>query len=433
MAGPVHHNENSPTIENGENHLKIGIPIETRATAIYTDLGSIEDMPRTVSICPNRKCVAFGCRMGIELHWVDALTGGDLNRWFPLAAPSDYLYFLPQRPGIDSRKKLRLISSAAGPATLPLLRSDSSPTRWKYWPTTTAYGRRQSLTRLFFGKLPFPGAAVPSSPEPSTQTQSDEIQGVLRTVDCDHFRAVPLSDGSHLLFTDPTSGCLCVGSDAPLGGPTKLIRKLTFAPPNQQKGWQSSPVRYKAGKALQWGLRIVAAYIDGNVVLYNVARDLFSHIQGMHDSTDVWDENSGVIGQSDLLMDSLMSCHPNASAEQTASTSANSTVNSPNLPIRINGVLITNVEDDFVDDLAVQTEGGGLSVWLFLRSGKARLYSIYAPVNHQKIVRYIGENGLVYDVDSNKPDDSTDEPVEKTNEEHRPAIHVKWSAYRRSW
>src|ERR1700744_1878705 len=107
--------EINAAILQDQAHRRLGIPIETRATAIYTDLGSADDQPRSVAICPNRQCVAFGCRMGIELHWIDALTGGDLNRWFPLAAPSDNLYFLPQRPGVDSKKKLRLISSAAGP------------------------------------------------------------------------------------------------------------------------------------------------------------------------------------------------------------------------------------------------------------------------------------------------------------------------------
>ena len=64
-------------------------------TTVYKGLGSPDDSPRSIAICPQRKCVAFGCRLGIELHWVDNFTGGDLNRWFPLAVPSDHLYFLP--------------------------------------------------------------------------------------------------------------------------------------------------------------------------------------------------------------------------------------------------------------------------------------------------------------------------------------------------
>ena len=340
--------------------------------------------------------------MGIELHWIDAVTGGSLNRWFPLAAPSDYLYFLPQRLGIDSRRKLRLISSAAGPVAPQLLRSESSLAKWKYWPTPAAHKRRQSLTRLFFGNLPFPTSASSSSrwPRSSTRAQSDEVQGVLRTVDCDHFRAIPVSDGSHVIFTDPANGLLCLGSDAPFGEPTKLIRKVVFAPPPHPEGSQCSPVRYTAGKALQWGLRIIAAYDDGQVVLYNIPADLFKRMQDSHTSADVWDENSGVIGQSDLLMDSWMTSHPNASIEpQTGNKAANNgSATSPSKPLQISGATLLTVEDDLVDDLAAHTDGGGLSLWIFYRSGRAERYSIYSPRGHQKAVKSVGENGLVYDV-----------------------------------
>ncbi|EDN97954.1 hypothetical protein SS1G_12810 [Sclerotinia sclerotiorum 1980 UF-70] len=89
------------------------MPVETGTRSIYRNLCSEDDPPRSVAICPQRRCVAFGCSAGIELHWVDALTGQDLNRWFPLTAPSDFLFFLPPRKSIDSAKKLRLISTQA--------------------------------------------------------------------------------------------------------------------------------------------------------------------------------------------------------------------------------------------------------------------------------------------------------------------------------
>jgi hypothetical protein len=91
------------------------MPVESSIPTLYAPLCSADDMPRSVALCPQRRCVAFGCSSGIELHWVDALTGQDMNRWFPLTAPSDYLYFLPPRPGVDNAKKLRLISSAGRP------------------------------------------------------------------------------------------------------------------------------------------------------------------------------------------------------------------------------------------------------------------------------------------------------------------------------
>ena len=111
-----------PTFTNAPH-----IPIENGPRSIYRNLCSAEDPPRSVAICPQRRCVAFGCAAGIELHWVDALTGQDLNRWFPLTAPSDFLYFLPPRPGVDSAKKLRLISSACHPKEKGSLRSKFIP------------------------------------------------------------------------------------------------------------------------------------------------------------------------------------------------------------------------------------------------------------------------------------------------------------------
>jgi hypothetical protein len=67
-------------------------PMESGTSTFYRHLCSEDDLPRSVSICPQRRCVAFGCSAGIELHWIDALTGQNLSRWFPLTAPSDYLY-----------------------------------------------------------------------------------------------------------------------------------------------------------------------------------------------------------------------------------------------------------------------------------------------------------------------------------------------------
>jgi hypothetical protein len=68
------------------------ITIETGTSTLYRHLCSEDDPPRSVSICPQRRCVAFGCSAGIELHWIDALTGQSLSRWFPLTAPSKSMY-----------------------------------------------------------------------------------------------------------------------------------------------------------------------------------------------------------------------------------------------------------------------------------------------------------------------------------------------------
>lgn len=56
------------------------VDIITRPTGLYANLGTSSDSPRSVAICPQRKCVAFGCRTGIELHWIDHVTASRLNR-----------------------------------------------------------------------------------------------------------------------------------------------------------------------------------------------------------------------------------------------------------------------------------------------------------------------------------------------------------------
>ncbi|KAI5857886.1 hypothetical protein BZA05DRAFT_331627 [Tricharina praecox] len=241
--------------------------VEQEAKYTYSNLCSEEDPPQSVAICPQRRCVAFGCQGGIELHWVDALTGQDLNRWFPLTAPTDFLYFLPPRHGIDSTKKLRLISSAAHPEEInPLARRFGvHRTSIAYWGTTW---------------------------EP-------------RIGQSDHFQAVPLSDGYHILFTDPVTGSLCLGSDAPSGGPTKLLRKIWLIPPEwpdegkQEADFEASEedeegeqglatlldnldcepeqVRasvYASGADLRYGVRIAAGYND-RVIFFSVSPDVF--------------------------------------------------------------------------------------------------------------------------------------------------------------
>lgn len=368
--------------------------IQTRPTAIYTNLGSTDDVPRSVAICPNRKCVAFGCRLGIELHWVNALTGGDLNRWFPLAAPSDCLYFLPQRPGIDSRKKLRLISSADGPLATQLNRSDDAPVTWTYRPISAVQGRRPNLTRLFFGSLPFPASTAPpgNCSDAYPQAGGDEVQGGFRSVDCDHFRAVPISDGSHLLFTDPSSGLLCLGTDAPLGGLTKLVRKIMFIPPSSE-GEQSVPLIYSAGKALEWGLRVVAFNTDGRLVLYNVPADIFHKVQASQITTDVLGGNQGFVGPEDPRLESQADNRPPIKSSHEAAGSSQEPVSSL---IRIAGAEIAHIENDVIDDLSVHSKGGGFSLWIFYRSGRAELRRIYSPC--RKRMRYVGANGLLYNV-----------------------------------
>ena len=191
----------------------------------------------------------------------------------------------------------------------------------------------------------------------SARASASERQGVLRTVDCDHYRAIPLSDGVHVLFTDPTSGLLCLGSDAPLGGPTKLIRKFVFLPP----GYVSTttkilPACYTAAQELQWGIRVVVAYVDSSLILFNIPSDCFNHVKQINNTPGIWDEHAGVVAQSDLLMDVMMD--PQRSSEEAARDNPEAELHSqththarPFRTIQVPGVRIADLEGG-VDDIA---------------------------------------------------------------------------------
>ena len=305
------------------NSFSTGIPIETGGRSIYRDLCSTEDPPLSVAICPQRRCVAFGCATDIELHWVDALTGQDLNRCFPLTAPSDFLYFLPPRKGVDSGKKLRLISSAGGEGQKGASRSRS--------------------------------AGV----EPATD-DTDELAD--RRRGSEHYKAVPLGDGQQILFTDPESGMLCLGSDTPIGGPTKLEWKIVFEGP-----MDAMPTVYAAGGELRWGARVTVGYGE-RVWLFCVPPDvLFSDGHGQWKQT--WE----------------VSCQ-----------------GKPAQPIRITGLEIGSIEG--LVDVAVDSSGGSLTVWAFAADGMASTWQIHNGSKSRVRKRAVLRDGAVIDLEDSDGD-----------------------------
>ncbi|KAF2710476.1 hypothetical protein K504DRAFT_337587, partial [Pleomassaria siparia CBS 279.74] len=244
------HQHSDSDSDSGDNS---SIPIESGTSTFYRHLCSEDDPPRSVSICPQRRCVAFGCSAGIELHWIDALTGQSLSRWFPLTAPSDYLYFLSPRPGFESAKKLRLISSAAHPDDWPAI-----------------------CRTFFFGPSTLSSFWSSFGFESSVRRPSSSC--------CDHYHAVPLSDGHHVLFIDPPTSKLFLGCDAPLGGPTKLLRKILFIPP--EPGNQT-PRIYTVAADLTWGARVVVVFGD-SVILYSVPPDVIT-LSCQEQNSESWD------------------------------------------------------------------------------------------------------------------------------------------------
>ena len=318
-----------------------GVGLETGPRCIYKNLCSDDDPPRSVAICPQRRCVAFGCSAGIELHWVDALTGQDLNRWFPLTAPSDFLYFLPPRRGVDSAKKLRLISSAAHPNEKPALQHHFYPA--------------QTMAHMMFGPLRFVG-------QPS---------GAQAVSDCNHYRAVPLSDGNYILFTDPASGMLCMGNDAPLGGPTKLLRKIMLVGPDG-----CVPSVYAAGAGLQWGVRVVVGYGE-RVFLFSIPPDIFRDSQSL-DFTDLPLQDDSW----QLYHDSSLSEDERAEAGTQRSL----------WPVQIHGSEIGRVRA--LSDLAIDSSPS-LTIWAFSAAGEAFVWEIAGSSPKRTKTIWIGQDGSV--------------------------------------
>ena len=285
------------------------IPLEEASRSIYHNLCYAKDLPRSVAICPQRRCVAFGCSAGIELHWIDALTGQNLNRWFPLTAPSDFLYFLSLPPGADSGKKLRLLGSASHPRLAS--------------PITNAirYYGEQNLSGLRATEYAWRGSGW-----------------------CDHYHAVPISDGWNILFTDPTSGELCLGEDAPPGAGLKgLIRRFIFSGP-RKLGAAALPTIYSAGRELRWGVRVTVGYGEA-IWLFVVPPALFFR---------------------------------DASAVEQ--------------PIHIEGLKIGEMQG--LVDLAVDSSGGDLTIWSFAVDGMAYVWQI-AGSQRPVLERYVLENGRV--------------------------------------
>lgn len=213
------------------------------------------------------------------------LTRNPPSRWFPLAAPSDFLYFVPPlaRDQEPSNTKLRLLSSAGRPEDF---------------------------------------------------------------LDADHYRAIPLRDG-HILFTDPTTGHLHLGTDQ-AGGPTKLRRDAVCLPPPQTPPRKPADC-YAAASELRWGIRIVAAY-GPTLMLYHLPPD---HLQPARPTTPGFQ-----VAQSDLAMD----------------VAVGESEGRP--PRRLTGVPIHTLAEGVVQDIAVDCRWGGVRVWLFLRArlpvGRAR-------------------------------------------------------------
>lgn len=159
---------------------------------------------------------------------------------------------------------------------------------------------------------------------------------------CDHYRAVPISDGRNILFTDPGEGDLCLGYDGPQGlGAKKLVRLYILVGPKDAEGKAIIPRAYKGGRELRWGTRVVVGYGE-RLWLFVIPPDGFAeeaeNTQSEREQQDARDK-------------------PYQST-----------------PTRIKGVEFGRVRD--LVDIAVDSTSGDLTVWAFAANGMAYVWQL---------------------------------------------------------
>ncbi|KAG6002265.1 hypothetical protein E4U43_001148 [Claviceps pusilla] len=144
--------------------------------------------------------------------------------------------------------------------------------------------------------------------------------GTVLARSADHYRAVPISDGYHVLFTDPRTGCLCLGTDAPIGSVTRLVRKVWFRPP--AAALSVIPILYAAGSDTRHGLRVVATFAAAGpmgiphsneqlIAFFTVPPDLFFHqVSARQDECGIHDPAAA---------DAMMNRHGRAPRQQSMS------------------------------------------------------------------------------------------------------------------
>lgn len=327
----------------------------------YYNVCSEDHPPRTIALCPGRRCVAFGCAGGIEIHWADEKTRQDQRKLFPMSQPSEILHFLPNSPG--SPMDLRLISSLAGP-------------------DVHECACRQS---------PYPHHLKNCQFRLLADVQSSSRRGppnfraltLVRATHCHHYRAVPINDGYHIIFVEPRTGLLCIGSDTPIGGPTRLTRAFVCVPPfgkDCAEGTKEtrSPTAFAVGSNLRWGLRVVAAYQD-RIVLYSIPLDVFNVICKERER-----QGNGVMGDSDIARDWSVDSERFHKRRESLVQNKNGDwefllrvryrPTAMMWPFKIYGKEIGRLEN--LVELAMQSGNGGARVWAFGASGEARIFDI---------------------------------------------------------
>jgi hypothetical protein len=207
---------------------------------------------------------------------------------------------------------------------------------------------------------------------------------------CDHYHAVPLSDGHHVLFIDPLTDKLILGCDAPIGGPVKLLRKMVFVPPDDK----AMPRLYAAAADLSNGAIIVAVYGDA-IMLYNVPPDivLYSRAEQEGDNTDRDDLNLSAVSAKSV--NHWLNWWDVPMTSDVAAYADPEDPNSP-WPMALGGTEVDQLKG--VCEISVQTQPE-ITIRAFTHSSQCkswRFHNYVDPVVRTK--QYICRDGIVHDL-----------------------------------
>ncbi|TIC89667.1 hypothetical protein CH35J_012674 [Colletotrichum higginsianum] len=392
-------------------------PVEMGPRSVYRNICTAENPPRSVAICPQRVCVAFGSSSAVELHWVDGQTNRDLVRRFPLSTRSDFVYFLPPRPAVDSVKKLRLISSAAAmdsnSTSMQIILGALGGSFGGYPPEipavisrleTSAAGPEADTSNVYTITEQQLSASI--SPPPFRRTTWrgwGKRAPKPRSIAADNYRAVPLSDGSHILFTDPRTGYLCLGADSPIGSMTRLQRKVQFWPPSA--ACSNAPTLCAVGADLTHGVRVAAVFPTAQwvdqlgfhsekqlLVFYTLPPDMFRDISRFSNLADMIDRPVA-----DWALWWPMSVlRAVAVAYNSDATTSDLFNRGPSYPIDVHGQVVAVCSG--IVDLALDP-GPDMLIWAFSGKGSARCWALNTGDQNAVLRSTVLRDGSLREVD----------------------------------
>ncbi|KAK0374204.1 F-box domain-containing protein [Colletotrichum limetticola] len=245
------------------------LPLQAKLQSTHYNVGTADCPPRSVAICPHRSYVAFGSSSAIEIHNNDRSAKQNARR-FALSTPSDYIYFLPPGDANDPRRKLRLISAASisdcHAGSLQDVLGGLGFNEIDFTPQVPVIISRLETSELeedasnvyTIMEQQLSASLGPFANQRSQWTRTGRVLPRPRLSTADNYRAVPLSDGSHILFTDPKTRYLSLVCDDPKWSRAGIVTKVKFCPP--AAACESAPLMYAVGRDLVHGVRIAAVF-----------------------------------------------------------------------------------------------------------------------------------------------------------------------------